>query len=120
MSDEILGFFLFVIVAIVLAVLGQGIFIPFLFVVYLIGGMAFEALRDGEGKGFAKIFLVPVILVGVFGFIISQCSNEGGGNRGPSSGLFSNSNSCRSGSWFDEFKTGGGQWRNPDGKFCSK
>lgn len=29
-------------------------------------------------------------------------------------------NNCESGAKFDKFKNGGGQWRNPDGKFCAK
>ena len=108
------------ILAIILAVLGQGTFVPFLFVVYLLGGMAFEALRAGEGKGFFKIFIARLIVVGVLGLLISQCVNEGAGQRSSSPGWFGKSNSCDEGSWFDEFKTGGGKWRNLDGKFCSR
>lgn len=29
-------------------------------------------------------------------------------------------NDCERGAKFDKFKNGGGQWRNPDGKFCAR
>ena len=75
---------------------------------------------DGSFKLFIKITFVPLILIAFLGAALSQC--DSGSNRKSSSNGsgWGQSNSCGKGSWFDEFSDGGGQWRNKDGKFCSR
>ena len=115
-----MAFFLFIAVIPILAALGLGEYIGPLFVAYLFIGMGFLLIRDGEGKQFFRIFILPVLVIGALAFLMSQCdmdNKRGGSNK---TGWWGNSNTCGKGSWFDKFDNGGGQWRNPDGKFCSR
>ena len=109
-----------ILVCVALALTGNGEIVPFLFAGYFIFFMAFSALRDGEGGSFIKIFILPIILLCVVGFAASQCSDGKVSQSRNSGGSFWKSNSCKKGAWFDEFSDGSGQWRNLDGKFCSR
>ena len=115
-----MAFFIMILVCVVLALIGYGEIVPFLFAGFIIFGMAFGALRDGDGGSFVKVFILPVILICVIGFAASQCSDGKFSQSRNSGGSFWKSNSCGKGAWFDEFSDGRGQWRNLDGKFCSR
>lgn len=98
----------------------MGEYIPLIFVAFIFVAMGISALRAGEMGGYFKIFILPILAIMVIGFLFSQCSDKSKPryNNKPFSGY--KSNGCTKGAWFDNFKDGGGQWRNPDGKFCSR
>ncbi len=117
-----MGFFIFIIIAVILSFIGYGKFVPFLFVAYLLLAMLFSSFVEGELGGFFKIFILPILILSIFGFILSQCSNSNNkSNKYENNSLpWWKTNTCGEGSWFDKFSDGRGQWRNPDGKFCSR
>jgi hypothetical protein len=98
----------------------MGEYIPFIFVAYLFIAMGVSALRAGEMGGFFKIFILPILAIMVIGFLFSQCSDGSKSKHNSKSFWGNKSNACSQGAWFDNFKDGRGQWRNSDGKFCSK
>ena len=115
-----MAFFIMIVVCVVLALTGNGKYVPLLFPAFIIFGMAFESMREGEGKSFAKIFIIPIALLFVLSLAVSQCSNSAHSPKSNSSGSWWKNNTCGKGAWFDEFSDGRGQWRNKDGKFCSR
>jgi hypothetical protein len=75
---------------------------------------------DGSFKLFLKTVLLPIILVVFLGIAVSQCEGGSGKTSSSSNSGWWKTNSCGTGAKFDEFNDGRGQWRNPDGKFCSR
>ena len=75
---------------------------------------------DGSFKLFLKTVLLPIISLVVLGIFVSQCEGGSGKTSSSSNGGWWQTNSCGKGAKLDEFKDGRGQWRNPDGKFCSR
>ena len=75
---------------------------------------------DGSFKLFIKTLILPIFLLVLLGMVLSQCEGSPGKKRSFNNGGWLKSNSCGNGAKFDEFKDGTGQWRNPDGKFCSR
>jgi len=114
-----MGFLILIIIIVIISLLGFGEIAPLLFVGYILLGILYSALIEGELGGFFKIFVAPILLLLVVGFFFSQCSNPNI-KRSNTGSSWWKSNTCTQGSWFDKFSDGRGQWRNPDGKFCSK
>ena len=113
-------FLAMIVVSVLLALTGNGKYISLLIPAFLIFGIFFESVREGEGKSFAKIFILPIALLFVLSLAVSQCSNDSSSSKYNSSGSWWKNNTCGKGAWFDEFSDGRGQWRNKDGKFCSR
>lgn len=90
------------------------------FIVFVVGGIFYTMARDNRPEDFpapAKWFLGIIGVVALFillGSLFGAPPKYKGYDRSP------DVNYCTLGAKLDKFQSGGGQWRNPDGRFCKK
>ena len=76
-------------------------------------------VKEVKNYALSKWIAIAILII-VFILALSQCERKRGYNNSSGGSWFGKNNSCGKGAWFDKFKDGTGQWRNLDGKFCSK